>query len=160
MNMRLLWQTGDHLSTSFPSSLRSPPSRPQGVYNWQYVHCVDLWCRVLAALPHESLRPLVYPLVQTTLGVIQLQPSPRFHPLRLHCLSSLLLLASSTDTFVPLAPPLLTVLEGAAVGGARARGGKPPNLSLMLHASKPQLLSGGYQVCGQQWLITRERGEV
>lgn len=52
------------------------------VYNWQYVHCVDFWCIVLAracdsqALAERGgvesdLKPLLYPLVQVSLGAIK-----------------------------------------------------------------------------------------
>lgn len=51
------------------------------VYNWQYVHSLDFWSRVLAmqcdglkeaqAGKESPLRPLIYPLVQVTLGAIR-----------------------------------------------------------------------------------------
>jgi nucleolar complex protein 2 len=54
----------------------------RAVYNWQYVHCLDFWCQVLAgacsveaqmeAAGMESpLKPLIYPLVQIALGVVR-----------------------------------------------------------------------------------------
>jgi nucleolar complex protein 2 len=51
------------------------------VYNWQYVHSLDFWSRVLAMHcdglkeaqegKQSPLRPLIYPLVQVTLGAIR-----------------------------------------------------------------------------------------
>lgn len=51
------------------------------VYNWQYAHCLDFWSRALAmhcdglkeaqAGKESTLRPLIYPLVQVTLGAIR-----------------------------------------------------------------------------------------
>ena len=51
------------------------------VYNWQFVHCVDFWCMVLAkacdgdstpsSKRESELRPLIYPLVQVTIGALK-----------------------------------------------------------------------------------------
>ena len=51
------------------------------VYNWQFAHCVDFWCIVLAracdvkaeaeAGKPSELRPLIYPLVQVSLGAVK-----------------------------------------------------------------------------------------
>ena len=48
-----------------------PQDSYQSVYNWQYISCIHLWSRVLGELHDDALAPLIYPLVQVTLGVIR-----------------------------------------------------------------------------------------
>lgn len=64
---------------------------------------------MLGHVTHESLRPLVYPLVQVMVGAIHLQPSARHYPLRLHIVRTLIELTQATATFVPVTPYLLEV---------------------------------------------------
>lgn len=63
------------------------------MYNWQYVHCVDFWANVLARAcdkqvetesggKESELKPLIYPLVQVSLGAIKyvcIQVSGLYH---------------------------------------------------------------------------------
>jgi nucleolar complex protein 2 len=93
------------------------------VYNWQYVHSLDFWSRVLSshcdtlkeaeAGKSSPLRPLIYPVVQVTLGAMRLIPTAQYFPLRFQLIRSLLRLSLSTDTYIPLAPLLLEVLHSA-----------------------------------------------
>ncbi|TKA63480.1 hypothetical protein B0A49_13276 [Cryomyces minteri] len=93
------------------------------VYNWQYVHSLDFWSRVLAthcsglveaqAGKQSPLRPLIYPVVQTTLGAMRLIPTATYFPLRLHLIRSLLRISHATDTYIPLASSLYEVLNSA-----------------------------------------------
>lgn len=47
----------------------------QAVYNWQFVHSLILWSKLLASLVtssgHESLKQLIYPLTQVIIGTIK-----------------------------------------------------------------------------------------
>lgn len=113
-------QLAIHLRTSI-----TQPSKDsyKAVYNWQYVHSLDFWSRVLSQhcspdanltlkKPFDSpLHPLIYPLVQVTLGALRLVPSPVYFPLRFQLTRGLLRMSRSTNTYIPLAPSLLEVLQ-------------------------------------------------
>ena len=75
-----------HLRTVVRSSTSGKGGENQeafrAVYNWQYVHAVDFWCKVLAgacgteaqrekAGLESPLKPLIYPLSQIALGVVR-----------------------------------------------------------------------------------------
>ncbi|KAL8834339.1 MAG: hypothetical protein Q9170_003793 [Blastenia crenularia] len=93
------------------------------IYNWQYVHSLDFWSRVIsthcspASNPllkvssDSPLHPLLYPLVQITLGALRLIPTPTYYPLRFQLTRSLLRVSRATTTYIPLAPSLLEVLQ-------------------------------------------------
>ncbi|KAI9714553.1 MAG: hypothetical protein M1812_006358 [Candelaria pacifica] len=91
------------------------------IYNWQYVHALDFWSRVLSSHcdalreaeggKQSPLRPLIYPTVQITLGAMRLIPTAQYFPLRFHLIRSLLRISLATGTYIPLAPALLEVLN-------------------------------------------------
>ncbi|KAB8070811.1 Noc2p family-domain-containing protein [Aspergillus leporis] len=93
------------------------------IYNWQYVHSLDFWSRVLSqhcdglaeakAGKQSPLRPLIYPVVQITIGAMRLIPTATYFPLRFQLTRSLLRLSRATGTYIPLAPALLEVLNSA-----------------------------------------------
>lgn len=104
------------------------------VYNWQYTHSLDFWSRVLSmhcdpireatSGKESSLRPLIYPLTQVTLGAMRLIPTAAYFPLRFQLVRSLLRLSQSTGTFIPLATPLYEVLQSSELK-------KPPKPSTL-----------------------------
>ena len=95
----------------------------RAIYNWQYVHSLDFWSCVLSehcsplkeaeAGKQSPLKPLIYPLVQVTLGAMRLIPTALYFPLRFQLVRSLLRLSRATDTYIPLASALLEVLGSA-----------------------------------------------
>ncbi|MCJ1233439.1 Nucleolar Complex 2 protein [Varicellaria rhodocarpa] len=128
------------------------------IYNWQFTHSLDFWSRVLSAhcstamnlqlkAPNASpFHPLIYPLVQITLGALRLIPTPTYFPLRFHLTRSLLRISRSTNTYIPLAPSLLEVLSSAEMKKAP----KPSTLKLLdfrtiLRAPKTYLRTRVYQ---------------
>lgn len=104
------------------------------VYNWQYVHSLDFWSRVLSshcdalveakAGKPSALRPLIYPVVQITIGAMRLIPTAQYFPLRFQLMRSLLRMSLSTGTYIPLAPALVEVLNSAEMR-------KPPKSSTL-----------------------------
>jgi nucleolar complex protein 2 len=120
------YTTGFHLVRQLAIHLRSSITKPSKdsykvVYNWQYVHSLDFWSRVLSANcdgwaeakagKASILRPLIYPVVQITIGAMRLIPTAQYLPLRFHLVRSLLRISLSTGTYIPLASSLLEVLN-------------------------------------------------
>ncbi|KAI9889244.1 MAG: Nucleolar Complex 2 protein [Vezdaea aestivalis] len=133
------YKTGFLLIRQLASHLRSSISTPtkdsyKAVYNWQYVHSLDFWSRVLSLSCNtlleaqtgspSPLRPLIYPLTQITLGAARLIPAPSYFPLRFHLIRSLDRLGASSETFMPLAPLVLEVFSSPLLN----KPGKPSTL--------------------------------
>lgn len=118
MAFNFIRQLAIHLRSSIISKEKESHKT---IYNWQFSHSLDFWSRALSTHcnllleaetgKQSSLRPLIYPLVQITLGAMRLVPSPVYFPLRFHLIRSLIRVAKSTDTYIPLAPALLEVLS-------------------------------------------------
>ncbi|KAL3235304.1 Nucleolar complex protein 2 [Nakaseomyces bracarensis] len=92
------------------------------VYNWQFCHSLDFWSRVLSFScnpekedKNESpLRQLIYPLVQVTIGVTRLIPTPQFFPLRFYLIRSMIRLSQNTGVYISIYPLLSEILSSTA----------------------------------------------
>lgn len=128
------------------------------IYNWQYTHSLDFWSRVLSThcspstnptlkTPSASpLHPLIYPLVQITLGALRLIPTPTYFPLRMHLTRSLLRISLTTNTYIPLFPALHEVLTSPNLSKPPKPSTLPPlDFTTALRAPKPYLRTRPYQ---------------
>lgn len=127
----------------------------KAVYNWQFIHCIDFWSLVLstycdparvAEKGSNPLAPLIYPLVQVTLGVITLIGTPQYYPLRFHCIRALLRLTTRTGVFIPLAPYLLDIFDSSELKRrAKPSTAKPLDWDIIIRAPKAYLHTKVYQ---------------
>jgi len=117
----------------------------QAVYNWQYISCLQLWCTVISELYGDVLKPLVYPLVQITLGVIRLIPSTRYYPLRFICIKLLNTMSEKANVYIPTATYILEAIESKEFQRKPSSSEKPPDFAVVLKLTKPQLLAKGCQ---------------
>ncbi|PXF49910.1 Nucleolar complex protein 2-like [Gracilariopsis chorda] len=93
------------------------------LHNWSYINMLRLWSKVLGRYGSEDeLRPLIYPYVQISLGVLRVYPSPRTHPMRIHIASYLSDLTAETGVFIPVIPHLLTILRSSELRRTPDRG--------------------------------------
>jgi len=128
------------------------------VYNWNYISCLRVWSKVLAAhgqpastgaggaTSNDNLSALVYPFVQVCLGTLTVLPSSRYFPLRFQVVNFLLPLCRATRVFVPLAPHLLSVLSAPELGRKPvASTRKVQDIRFQLRASKHVIATKNYQ---------------
>jgi len=111
------------------------------MYSWQAINCLQLWCRVLSTYAtNETMKPLVYPLLQLLLGTARLVPTGRYTPLRLRLCKSANQICEASGVFAPVAPILLENLALSELSKApKAAPGKVPDFSLVLKVSKATL---------------------
>jgi nucleolar complex protein 2 len=85
-------------------------------------------------------------VLQLILGVSRLLPAPEYFPLRLRCARALNRLSEATNTFIPVAPVLLEVLQWSALHKAPQPGtGQHCEVLLQLRVSKANMRTTQYQ---------------
>jgi len=119
----------------------------QAVYNWQFINSLKVWGLVLARYASRpELRPLIYPFIQITFGVITLIPTSRYYPLRFMCIQMLHNLASATNIFINTAPYIVEVLDSADLKRkAKVTNTKAIDLSYVLKISQGTLRTKPFQ---------------
>ena len=128
------------------------------VYNWQFIHSLDFWSRVLSAAcststnptlkkPSDSpFHPLIYPLVQISLGALNLLPTPTYFPLHFHIVRLLLRISRQTTTYIPLFPPLLYILRSpTCTANPKASTLRPLDFRAIVRAPSAYLKTRAYQ---------------
>lgn len=113
IDQNVSYTTGFTFIRQLAIHLRGSITRPtkdsyKTIYNWQYVHSLDFWSRVLSqhcdalaeakAGKQSALRPLIYPVVQITIGAMRLIPTAQYFPLRFQLVRSLLRISRTTGT--------------------------------------------------------------
>ena len=128
LDQKVSYTTGFTFIRQLAVHLRGTITKPtkdsyKTIYNWQFVHSLDFWSRVLSTHcnslleaqngKRSQLRPLIYPVVQVTLGAMRLIPTSTYFPLRFQLMRSLLRISQATETYIPLSAALLEVLNSA-----------------------------------------------
>lgn len=161
IDQNISYTTGFTFIRQLAMHLRSSITNPtkdsyKTIYNWQYIHSLDFWSRVLSqhcdSLAEAksgkecALRPLVYPVVQIVIGAMRLIPTAQYFPLRFQLTRALLRLSLSTGTYIPLASVLLEVLTSAEMKKApKPSTLKPLDFSTNIRAPKSYLRTRVYQ---------------
>jgi len=128
-------------------------AKPQGphtnVYNWQFVNGLRVWARLLVSEATEKdseFRPLVYPFIQVSLGVLTLHPTPRYWPLRIEVARFVHEVASNSSTYVPLAGHLLSILAAPELSRrVSPSSSKAPEWNGLLHANAAMVNTRQFQ---------------
>lgn len=118
----------------------------KSIYNWQFLHAVKLWAHVLNSYtskevdPKETLKPLIYPLVQIIVSVIRLKPSSKHFPIRLALIKILIGICEETSVYIPVASYLFEVFESSEMRSkAKPSSLKPLDFTLNIRAPNTYL---------------------
>lgn len=138
------------------STSNESPEAYKTVYNWQFVHSLDFWARVVAAYcdvdkedsfgKKSPYRALIHPLVQLILGTIRLIPTPQYFGLRFYLIRSLLAISASADVYIPVIPLVIEVLSASLMAKVpQVESLDPIDFESTIRVSKSYLHSKVYQ---------------
>eukprot|EP00758_Cryptobia_borreli_P009006 Tbor_TRINITY_DN5438_c0_g2::TRINITY_DN5438_c0_g2_i1::g.24251::m.24251/K14833/NOC2; nucleolar complex protein 2 len=128
----------------------------RAVFNWQYLNALRTWGLVVSSYSEPAqLGPLIHPVVQISLGVMDLFSSPRMYPMHLHVLEMLNHITSRANgVYIPLTPYILRILTSPSLSltSADKRGRDSGNiadkvdLQFCMRVKKSQFRSQDYKI--------------
>ena len=84
----------------------------KNIYNWQFVNSLILWGRVIMHYVNdEDIHMLIYPLIQTIVGVVRLNSNENFYLLRIRLVILLNAISRVSGIFIPVAMYILPILK-------------------------------------------------
>ena len=84
----------------------------KSIYNWQFVNSLILWGRVIMKYISDSnIYLLIYPLIQTIIGVIRLNFSEQYYLLRIRLVILLNGISRVSNIFIPTPMYILPILS-------------------------------------------------
>ena len=84
----------------------------KSIYNWQFVNSLILWGRVIMKYISDSnIYLLIYPLIQTIIGVIRLNYGEQYYLLRLRLVILLNGISRVSNIFIPTSMYVLPILS-------------------------------------------------
>lgn len=129
----------------------------RAVFNWQYLNALRAWGLMVSTYSEPAqLGPLIHPVVQIALGVMDLFASPRMFPMHLHMIEMLNHITTRADgVYIPISSYILRILSSQAMslsgrdaGGKRGRdeGADAVDLQFTMRIKKSQARSMTYRL--------------
>ncbi|RNF22229.1 nucleolar complex protein 2 [Trypanosoma conorhini] len=126
-------------------------SNVRAVVNWQYLNALRTWGAVLSKYSEAAqLGPLIHPLVQISVGLMDLFASPRMFPMHLQIIEILNHVSLRADgVFIPVAPYLLRILTSPSIAlnhnfQGKGEKGEQIDLQFTIRVKKSQSRSVSY----------------
>ena len=134
----------------------------RAVFNWQYLQALRTWGLVVSSFPSPAqLGPLIHPVVQVALGLMDLFASPRMFPMHLHVIEMLNHITSRANgVYIPVSSYILRILtspsltlenvkDGFSGGKKRTReegSVDKVDLQFTMRVKKAQFRTGDYKI--------------
>ena len=84
----------------------------KSIYNWQFVNSLILWARVIMRyISDQNIYLLIYPLIQTIIGVIRLNSNELYYLLRIRLVILLNGISAKSNIFIPTPMYILPILS-------------------------------------------------